>query len=403
MIRRIYIDNYKCLVNFDLRLDELTLLLGPNGCGKTAVVDVMVGLRQLLSGTARVTDKEAFPPATLTRWQQRCLQTFEVDVGLAGDELRYRLEVEHARPAQRARIALERLEADGKPLFEFRLGEVHLFRDDHSLGPVFTADWSESALARVPPRHDNARLTRFLRFVRGVTVCALYPAAFGTEASTEDPLLKRDGSNFVAWYRYMLQERPDRVPRLEEALREVIEGFCGMQLPQVGVAARALKVSFDQGGQRYDLWLDELSDGQRALVALYALLRLGGGLGSASGNSPTTATPVPDTSSTALPGWRFDKPSSLVSSLFLDEPDNYLALAEIQPWLVELHDACGRDFPQAVVCSHHPELIDYLAVQQGRLLQREASGVTVVRSAAELAGHANGLKLSEIIARGWER
>ena len=28
MIKRIYVDNYKCLVNFELALEELSLLLG---------------------------------------------------------------------------------------------------------------------------------------------------------------------------------------------------------------------------------------------------------------------------------------------------------------------------------------------------------------------------------------
>ncbi len=36
MIKRLYVDNYKCLVNFELPLQDLTLLLGPNGVGKTS-------------------------------------------------------------------------------------------------------------------------------------------------------------------------------------------------------------------------------------------------------------------------------------------------------------------------------------------------------------------------------
>jgi len=38
MIKRLYVDNYKCLVNFDLKLDELSLLLGLNGSGKSSVL-----------------------------------------------------------------------------------------------------------------------------------------------------------------------------------------------------------------------------------------------------------------------------------------------------------------------------------------------------------------------------
>lgn len=131
MIKRLYIDNYKCLVNFELPLQGLTLLLGPNGVGKTSVLDVMFGLRQLLAGVAKVTDKVVFPTSTLTRWQKRDKQVFELDALLGGDELRYRLEVEHERATRRARITLERLEAKGKPLFVFKMGEVRLYRDDH--------------------------------------------------------------------------------------------------------------------------------------------------------------------------------------------------------------------------------------------------------------------------------
>jgi len=38
MLQRLYVDNYKCLVNFELPLQELSLLLGPNGAGKTSVL-----------------------------------------------------------------------------------------------------------------------------------------------------------------------------------------------------------------------------------------------------------------------------------------------------------------------------------------------------------------------------
>ena len=42
-------------------------------------------------------DPDVFPTRTLTRWQSRNRQVFEVDVALDGDDLRYRLEVEHER------------------------------------------------------------------------------------------------------------------------------------------------------------------------------------------------------------------------------------------------------------------------------------------------------------------
>jgi predicted ATPase len=54
MIKRIYIDNYyKSLVNFELQLQELTLLLGPNGVGKTSVdVPGMATMSRHVTGSA---------------------------------------------------------------------------------------------------------------------------------------------------------------------------------------------------------------------------------------------------------------------------------------------------------------------------------------------------------------
>jgi len=369
MIRRLYIDNFKCLVNFELNLQDLTLLVGPNGVGKTSVLDVVFALRQLLAGTAKVTDLGAFPTSTLTRWQKRNMQVFELDAVLEGIDYRYRLEVEHDPTNRRARVGLERLEMKGAPLFRFQQGEVQLYRDNHSAGPIFGADWSESAMARVPPRNDNTHLSRFLDFIRKVIVCGLYPASFASESSTEDAVLQRDARNFAAWYRHLLLERQDLVPEFTKALQEVIAGFRGIRMEKVGLDTRALMVMFDQQGQRYELRLDEISDGQRALVALYSLVRLASG-----------------------PGY----------TLFLDEPDNYIALAEIQPWLIELADACGANVAQAVLCSHHPELIDYLGADRGILLERESSGVTRARALAETTVD-DGLKVSERIARGWEQ
>src|SRR5437667_8430979 len=107
MIKRLYIDNFKSLVNFELQLQDLTLLLGPNGVGKTSVLDVVFALRQLLAGIAKVTDQGVFPLSTLTRWQKRNLQVFELDAVLEESEYRYRMEVEHDPIGRRARIVKE--------------------------------------------------------------------------------------------------------------------------------------------------------------------------------------------------------------------------------------------------------------------------------------------------------
>ncbi len=366
MLQRLYVDNYKCLVNFELPLEELTLLLGLNGTGKTAVLDIVSALRRILVDGVPITHEKAFPTATLTRWQARDVQVFEYRVVDDDVVFDYRLEVEHQRSSQRARIQLERLTGGGGPLFECRLGQVQLYRDDHSEGPTFKVDWGESTLARVAPGSDNTLLTRFVDFVRGIVVCGLEPSRFVTESLKEATVLQRDGGNFAEWYRHHLLEHPELTGRLTETLREVLSGLRDIRLERVGVDARALMLGFAESKEPYPLRFDELSEGQRALVVLYGLLHLANGEGHV---------------------------------LFLDEPDNYVALCEIQPWLMELSD---MGLPQVVLCSHHPELIDYLGGDRGLLLAREESGVVTVRR-PDTAGLEGGARLSEWVARGWER
>ena len=374
VLERIYIENYKCLVDFDLQLQETTLLLGANGSGKTAVLDVVYGIGRLLAGEVKVTDPVAFPLSTLTRWQSHRHQQFRLQVRAGSESLGYSLRVDHD-PDIGSRVVREMLMGgDGTVLFDFNMGEVQLYRDDGSEGPRYRTDWTESALARVVEQPVNRRLTAFLNTVRDTVVCTIRPYGVRSESSRADRLLGRYADNFVAWYRDAVLESPGMARSHEEALQLVIDGFDSLHLKPVGADTRELRLRFantngsGNSTERYWLSFDELSDGQRALVVLYGLLHLRGGDG---------------------------------ISMFLDEPDNYVALPEIQPWLLAMLELCEETPSQAVICSHHPEMIDYLGPHYGLILRRNASGATTARPVGQQASP-GGLKLSELVARGWD-
>lgn len=374
MFERIRIENYKCLVDFDLHLEDTTLLLGANGTGKTAVLDVVYGLRKLLTGEAKVADPVAFPASSLTRWQTHRHQQFGLRVRVDGEFFTYGLRVEHAKGGSASRITRERLLGEDETvLFDCKMGEVQLYRDDGSEGPTFLTDWKESALARVVEHPTNTRLTSFLNAIRRTVVCTIRPDRLRTESTREDPILDRGAANFVDWYRHAVQENPRRALSHVDALRPVMDGFNDLQLRQAGLDSRALMLRFGadtsaDDEQTYRLRFSEVSDGQRALVVLYGLVHLSRGAGGIL--------------------------------LFLDEPDNYVALPEIQPWLLELVELCEETPSQAVICSHHPELIDYFGSAHGQVLRRNTSGAVTPHA---LDPPPTGrLKLSELVARGWD-
>jgi hypothetical protein len=63
-------------------------------------------------------------------------------------------------------------------------------------------------------------------------------------------------------------------------------------------------------------------------------------------------------------------------------------------------DACGDSIEQAILISHHPEIIDHLALRSGRWFDRDNNGPARVTHHPK--AQVEGLTASETVARGWE-
>ncbi len=367
MLKRMYADNFRCLVNFTLQFDPINLLLGENGTGKTTVFEVLYRLQQFLSGNAKVLN--VFPSSELTRWQGSSTQRFELDLSVEQSLYAYSLLVEHDDDRRKAKVKKECLLLDGKPLFEFEEGTAKLYHDDLTRGPEYPFDWTQSGLGVLQPRIDNKKLTRFRQELAKIIVASVHPMCMSSESRTEDSSLARNMENFVSWYRYISMEHQGAMFELSQELSKVIPGFSSFSLKDAG-EAKLLKIVMKKAGAngRQPITFDfsELSDGQRTLIALYSVLM---GL----------------------------KDQGV--SLFLDEPDNFVTLREIQPWINALKDLTGDGVEQVVIISHHPEIIDQLAVPAGRWFDRDAGGPSRVDDKPK--AHVEGLKPSEAMARGW--
>lgn len=389
MLKRVYIDNFRCLVNFTLPLGQTALLLGLNGSGKTTVFEVLNILQKFISGGARVDD--VFSEQTRARWDKRLLQTFELEVEGPPGTYAYKLMIEHNDRLKKARVKTETLSLNGKPLFFFdEEGMAHLFRDDFSEGPRYPFDWSQSGLSTLLPRPENTQLTWFKDHLRKYIIVSLRPGQMKAETRDENDYLLPGAENFSSWYQYFSQAHQIFISTLFSKLSKVLPKFRQLQLKPYGeqhlLQAEFLRNS-DEGpthnhsietshgysgysgksGGPIPYSFNELSDGERALIVLYSLLFAA-------------------------------KEASY--TLFLDEPENYVGLSELQPWLMELEDVGIDSEIQAVIISHHPELIDYLGPESGILLTRQEGGPTRIGKLPDMKDAV--LNLSEVIARGWE-
>ena len=330
MLMRLYADNVRCLVNFEFRPGKLSLLLGPNGGGKSTVLEVLDAVRFLVRGGQEVS--LAFPSQARTSWETRRTQRIELEVAGQGGTYMYVLEIEHDDKALPpfTIIRSESVTFDGKPLFRFANSTVFLFKDDHATGPSFPFSPRRSFLASLEPSSANTRLTWFLQWLDRVWSFKLDPSRLRQSwlAEREERWLSGNGDNFAAFYRHVVQEMPDVSSRICSDLKDSFVGIQQVLLRSRG-EAKGLMVSFAPPGvQEHELPFFALSDGQAMLVALYVLLHA---------------------------------VAHRATLLCIDEPDNFVALPEIQPWLVRLGDVVESGEGQAILVSHNPEVIDYLA------------------------------------------
>jgi predicted ATPase len=190
-------------------------------------------------------------------------------------------------------------------------------------------------------------------------------------SEAEDLIPDRALTNFASWYRSLTQRSPEIMQPLFDSLSDAIDGFVGLKLVLAG-DSRILFAGFrrqgdDEGSNEVLLRIENLSEGQRCLIALFTILHV------------------------------VDKSEM---TLCFDEPDNFVALRELQPWLNELRDRLEEGNSQCLIASHHPEFINELAVDHGVWFARVPSGPTRIEQINWSTQKA--LTPAEIVARGWE-
>jgi predicted ATPase len=367
MLARVYIDNFRCFVNFDYRPARKQLILGGNGSGKSSLLDALLFLRQFVTGSGVFDEFHVLRQRT--RWLEQRQIVCELEVVLDGGRYVYRLVIEPLGDPPRPRVASETVHFEGKPIFEFETGEVHLFNDRFEHKVTYEFDWHRSALATIMERKDNRTLSRFKAWLSGLFCFRINPFSMQARADGEDLFPDIDLSNMAAWYRHLVQADPKQNEALLASLRASLDGFRFLELKPVGENVRLLVAEFaDNGGKTSRFSFKELSDGQRCLICLYAILHFV----LADGNT-----------------------------VILDEPDNFVSLRELQPWLMAVSDVVEEGHGQILVISHHPEFINQWAPKSGVQFVRDRMGPVRVE---EFRGDPESvLAPSELIARGWER
>lgn len=367
MITRLYVNNFRCLVSFKAEFDSFGVLCGPNGAGKSSVLDALRLVRNLATGEGVLGgegDRDV-PRLEFTNWLKSTVQEFELGVTAGGHSFEYTFHLEQKADYEKPRFIKEQATCDGKVLFERDLDGVR-FKKMGGAQTGFPLDWRQAALASIQPKGSIGELAVLQEAVGKLLILRPNPRGMERESKAETKRPDLYLSGLTSWYRSLSQDL-DWTVALRDLLADVWPDFKSLKLVDVGLNTKALQLRFDGANKEGsgELFFEQLSDGEKALIGLNMV--------------------------------RAALATDALQTVLIDEPDNYVGLPELQPWVLSLREVLDETH-QAILISHHPEILGQAGETYGRYLWRDNHTSPTRIGPLKVP---DGMTAGEAIARGW--
>jgi len=362
MITELRVHNYFSLVNFELTFGDLNILIGSNGSGKTAAMAALRKLRDVILATGDI--QTIFPPLSKTRWLDSDISEFQVSTRQSEGEFEYRLIIRHASGLEKSQILEESLKHNGKSIFSFKDGIIKLFNDSYNKEAEFHGDSTRSGLGIISEGPNNKLLGSFKAQISKVVYVQPNPYLMESLSESEVNMVSSSMDNLSSWIRSLIQDVQIAID-IQAHLANFLEGFRSLVFQDLGVGRRFMTARFKAEGIETMFAFEELSEGQRVIIGLVALIEYAKRYG---------------------------------AILILDEPDNFVSPHIVNLWFAELQARTyyEQEF-QCILISHHPQIMDQM-VDTGVLFMRAAGGHTITKDVSDDDSKA----VSEIMARGWQ-
>lgn len=339
VIQRLYVHNFRCLENFELRIGEhpSVLLIGKNGSGKSTVGFALELLQRIARGTNRV--GELVKPKDFTSGREAAPMRFEILVGLDDQLYEYKVAFEYPEGFRELRVFQESLSVAGRPVFTREVAQVQLFDAQGESAAGFMIDWHLVALPIVQEKNERDPLFLFRQWLARMLILRPIPGKIFGDSKDETLLPNAGVENFGSWFTGLLALAPSAYGVIDGYLRETIPDLKDIKNPLVGTDTRSLTVQFSRDNRSITLPFGDLSDGEKCFMITALALA-----------SNQIYGPL-------LCYW--------------DEPDNFLALDEVGHFLTALRKGFGSG-SQLIATSHNPEAIRRFSEENTLLLHRQS-------------------------------
>jgi predicted ATPase len=379
MIQRLYINNLRCLVNFELDFTDLpsSLIVGQNGTGKSSIIDALDIITNV--GLGRRSIQEAIPDTLFSRLPTMASAghrtpplMIDVSVRIAKDiEANYLVEFEWPIQFEAPRIKRENLTVNKKPVFIRELSSTSFFRSNDSKDVSFPVDWHISAISVIHDPHEKHPLRLFKNWLNNILILRPIPEHMAGSSRLFVRNLEPDTKNIADWYRWLLNEDSEQGFKVVSSLRRIWPDLKSIKNEQIGPTALDLHFEFgDIETSAFRLRLENLSEGEKILFLWACVL-----------------------------AWSESNPYSVC---IWDEIGNHVALAEIQDTILRLQSNKNRN-TQLIATGHLSEVIQSFSRESTIVLRRE--GRTTPTLPPKLASELDlqtEQSLATLLARGEE-
>lgn len=277
---RLRVDGYRRLRQVDVNLQPLTLLIGPNGVGKTSYLEVFSLLAASCRGqlSSRMSELGGLPDI-ITRDRAECLR-FQIEMTVADHHpLEYELEI---RPRGVAHtISKEQLSqrhpGKAKPMLHLSSIGTNVRYFDPSakklLAPTWEHNHQETALAQCLKTFQSSENLR-ASLASSTSFAALNVAP---NAPVRLPQMMRpasdpgtNGESLVSCLYTLRESERERFEMIEDSLRVAFPDFERLDFPPV--AAGSLAMTWKDRSFSRPLYMHQLSEGTLRYLWLLTLL-----------------------------------------------------------------------------------------------------------------------------------
>ncbi len=352
MIKRLYVNNFRCLENFELPISERpsTLLFGRNGSGKSTVGVVLEVFQSIANGTNRVGQL-----VRLSDFAQERSDTpirFEIEVVIGGKVYGYVLAFERPDGFKEMRVFEEKFTVGGKTVYSREGAQVQLAGMNKAKAANFQVDWHLVALPVIQEQSKTDPLYIFKTWLARMLILAPIPSLITGDSKGETLTPKRDVTDFGEWFTGLLAYSPGAYTKIDSYLREVMLDFKDIKNPSSGTDSRSLTAQFQQDRASISLPFRNLSDGEKCFFICAVTLAANEAYG-----------PI---------------------FCFWDEPDNYLALSEVGHFVMALRRAF-QNGGQLLITSHNPEAVRKFSDENTLIMKRPSHlEPTIVRMLSDI-------------------